>query len=417
MLDRRITISKIVHSPAIGGTFVLYWRCKNSTGDWNLISDNVQVNPDGTLITPVTVDYSSAECTEGITIEAAPSCGVAFYPEDINITTTTTTTTSTTTTTTIPSLPPDCAVIIGVNGTVQGTAPTTTTTTTTSSTTTTTTCACDTGYTAKPDGSGCVKEETCSGCLTTIHSGYCFAPSVLSNNYAIYGTKLYNAGYTTQLVGAYTLLSTVPEWLNTSGTLTGPFNRRGIWVDTDCDGVKDPLTAGSHIEITIPIIISEPKTVYIGIGGDNTFKVVLNNEVGSTTIVSVTSTSPAGGNTNPPTENFRYWHLFPVNLLAGTNYLNFSAVGDGSTNDAFAAAIYDNTSAELSAATDDSQLNILFDTADLVGTSLDIATCSSGWFLDTSGGAGSYTCKRVLTLNCGELAPTTTSTTTTTTSP
>jgi hypothetical protein len=123
--------------------------------------------------------------------------------------------------------------------------------------------------------------------------------------------------------------------------------------------------------------------------GDNQFRLDVNG---------VTKVDKTTGS-----ENFNLYHLIPIVLGPGTNYLVFRAIGDGTTSDMFAAAIYDNTSAQLSAATSDTQLNIIFDTADLVGETLQIGTCPSGWFLDTSGGAGAYKCKRFVTAPCSPI--------------
>jgi len=257
---------------------------------------------------------------------------------------------------------------------------------------------CPDGYTLSPDESYCYQINT--DAPTIIQSGICLAISQLATQYSGSGTLLYDPGYSTALVGTSSLITTQPQWREQTSTVLGPMNRNGVWVDTDCNGTKDPLTAGQVLQITIPITTATAKTVYVGIGGDNTFRL----DVNGTTIVD--RDSSYGG------DNFNYWHLFPVDIDSGDNYFNFRAVGDGTTNDSFAAVIYDNTDTELSSATSDGQLNILFRTQDLVGEVIDIATCASGYFLDTAGGSGAYQCIQVLTT-----APIECTTTTTTTLP
>lgn len=237
---------------------------------------------------------------------------------------------------------------------------------------------CPDGYTLAPDESYCYQILDTSP--TIIQSDICLTASTLVSQYSTAGTRLYAPGYGTDLSGSFTTLTTQPQWREISGNIVGPMNRSSVWVDTDCNGVKDPLTAGQVLQITIPVVSSVAKTIYVGIGGDNTFRL----DVNGVTIVD-RDASYLGF-------NFNYWHVFPVNINSGTNYFNFRAVGDGSTNDSFAAVGYDNTQTELTSATSDGDLNIIFQTQDYRGVHIDIATCPGGYFLDTSGGQGNYNC-------------------------
>lgn len=242
---------------------------------------------------------------------------------------------------------------------------------------------CPATYTLSLDGTYCYKIQTTAP--TILQNNICLAPSKLATTYSGTGTRLYSPGYTTALVGTYTSLSTTPQWKEPPGNIIGPMNRDGVWVDTDCSGTKDALTAGQTLIITIPITTTNAKTVHVGMGGDNTFRV----DVNGTTIVDRDSSY---GNLN-----FYYWHIVPVDILAGTTYFTFKWIGDGSVNDSAAAVIYNNTAAELAAATSDATLDLLFRTSTYIGTHIDIATCPSTYFLDTTGGSGSYICKKVTT--------------------
>lgn len=253
---------------------------------------------------------------------------------------------------------------------------------------------CPEGYTLSSDSTYCYQENTTEP--TILETDYCLAVSQLSTQYTINGTCFYDAGYTDKLVGAFTLVTTTPQWREAS-SVVGPMNREGVWVDSDCNGAKDPLTAGQVLNITFPITTTSPTTLYVGIAGDNAFKLQING----VTIVDCTLAFPAQG--GPAGANFNFWHVFPVVIGAGTNYFSFSGVGDGSVNDSFAAVVYDNSLAELTAATDDSQLNILFKTSNLVGDPIEIAECPTGYFLDTSEGPGAYVCRQILlesTITC-----------------
>lgn len=273
---------------------------------------------------------------------------------------------------------------------------------------------CPDGYTISPDGTYCSIEATEPPSI--VQSNICLAPSQLAGQYSSTGTFLMNAGYDVNLNGSYTALTTT-YWKEAPASVSGPMNREAVWVDTDCNGTKDALTAGQTLQITFPYYTAVAKTVYIGIGGDNTFKVNVNGvDVACAGINSVpiggTPTCPtAGGFGASVSANFNIFWLFPVALQSGTNYITISGVGDGSTNDALGAVIYDNTAAELAAATSDGDLNILMQTSTYIGEHIDIATCNvdGGFFLDTSGGQGNYICRRVTIttpVDCGGPPPT-----------
>lgn len=254
---------------------------------------------------------------------------------------------------------------------------------------------CPDGYTLSPDGSYCFLEDDLPPSI--VQSNICLAPSPLAGQYSSSGTALMDVGYDETLNGSFTLLTT-GYWKEAPASVTGPMNREAVWVDTNCDGTKDALTLGQKLQITFPYTLPAAKTVYIGIGGDNTFQV----DVNGVTVACVGTGSPLGptatcnpANSQSSTANFNFWWLFPVNLNSGTNYITFSGIGDGSTNDALAAVIYDNTRAELVAATSDGDLNIIMQTSDYIGEHIDIATCTAGYFLDTSLGQGSYLCKKI----------------------
>src|SRR6266498_4369359 len=110
---------------------------------------------------------------------------------------------------------------------------------------------CPATYTLSPDESYCYKEETTAP--TVVTSDICLASSQLAGQYSSAGTKRYNTGYNSDLTsGTYTLL-TSSYWKEAVASVTGPMNREAVWVDTDCNGTKDPLTAGAVLQITIPI--------------------------------------------------------------------------------------------------------------------------------------------------------------------
>jgi hypothetical protein len=257
----------------------------------------------------------------------------------------------------------------------------------------TTNCICPENYTSSPDGSYCYQVLTTAPNITT--SNVCFAPVTNFENYSIYGTRVYNPGLSLGDISRDISRSTVnipggdldavfetPYWKS-------PMNNAGIWLDSDCDGNVDPLTANSVATISWSYINpGGAKQVYIGIGADNQFILQVNNN----TIAQTTSTDSS--------ENFRNWHLIPITFINGYNTINVMATGDGTTNDCIAFIVYDNNIGQLQQASDDSQLIILFSTASLRNTRWNVATCQPGYDLDTSGGIDNYICRRTLTVGC-----------------
>lgn len=245
---------------------------------------------------------------------------------------------------------------------------------------------CLAGYTLSDDKSFCFKDETMEPEIT--QNNYCMAKTNISE-YAQVGTRIYNPGFTPSNVENYVMPPseiyavkyTAVQWKSTTGS-DGPMNRAAIWVDSDCNGSPNGLTAGAQTTVAAAIFnAGVSRTIFVGVGGDNNYKLIVNGEIVVETVV--------GG-----TVNFALWHIFPVTIMSGTNLINVVGTGDGSVNDAIAMTIYDNTALEISTATTDANLNILFTTLSLVGEPVDIATCPAGWSLDTSGGQGNYICRR-----------------------
>lgn len=248
---------------------------------------------------------------------------------------------------------------------------------------------CPTGYTLSMDGTYCFKNETMAPTITS--SSYCLAVS-RRVEYAQLGTRIYNPGFANTSIHSdtpppadiYATMLNVPQWRGNDGT-NGPMNRDDVWIDSNCDGTKDDLAAGQQVTLAFAYTnVGAARTVYVGLGGDNEFVLKVNGTV----IADASGTYPA---------HFKYWHIFPVTILSGTNYFNVVATGDGSVDDSVAMVIYDNTAAQIQAAMSDAALTILFRTSTLVGGTVDVATCNAGWSLDTTGGPGSYICRRTLT--------------------
>lgn len=261
------------------------------------------------------------------------------------------------------------------------------------------------GYVEAPSGLECQLTDEVEPDIT--NSGYCLATSQ-NTAYTNYCSRIYTPSYVDADFAAnfalyppfgggsnpaiYAQMNLEGYWCNavSPDTTKGPLNREGVWIDSDCNGTKDPLGAG--VQTTLSYTYNNPgpaKTIYVGVGADNQWQVVVNG--------TQVADSLTGGD-----YQFKIWHIIPINVVTGPNFINVIGTGDGSVNDAMGMVVYDNTDAEIAAATSDLDLNIPFASHTLRGTSFDVATCPSGYSLDTSGGAGNYTCTRTLYAACNQ---------------
>jgi hypothetical protein len=249
---------------------------------------------------------------------------------------------------------------------------------------------CPAGYTLSQDGTFCFQEQTQPPTIT--QTNYCIAPVDL-NVWTDSGSRVYNPGHNTQLdwltpASQYTALNNVPQWQSTGNNPpVGPMNRSSVWIDSDCNGVVDPLANGTQVTVAWAYNNTGPaRTIYIGVAGDNQFELRVNNNLVAEELFGSSAA-------------FKIFHIVPVQIQNGINYFSIIGTGDGSVGDGVSMVVYDNTAAQIIAATNDTQLNILFNSKNLVGQTIDIATCPAGWNLDTSGGAGNYICRRIITTN------------------
>jgi hypothetical protein len=210
------------------------------------------------------------------------------------------------------------------------------------------------------------------------------------------GAKVYSPGYDATGNGTNTILATPHFWVNGnaqwdpgSRNLTDSrMNAAGIWVQGGMSGgVWTPTN--EYIGFSRKLTVATARTVYIMMCADNDFKFSLNGTV-------LVDTHPNVGNiAGGP--NFNFANIYPVALRAGDNYVEMYAQNLGSVA-GFAAEIYDVTLSQLLSATNESQLNIIFSTKDIVGEPFDLGitvgySCPDGWSLDTTGGV--YTCVHI----------------------
>jgi hypothetical protein len=267
-------------------------------------------------------------------------------------------------------------------------------------------CNCPADYVVSPGGKSCEKVTMIPATVTS--SGFCLAAST-NGAYGNFGARIYNYGFneSTLFLPMGTVAPTIfadmtsGYWANPSNTPTNaPMNRSGVWIDSDCNGTKDGLLEGT--KTTLAYMYNNTglaRTVYIGVGGDNSFDVVVNGH-------KIVDTYNHGGDNY----QFKVWHILPVPMVVGVNYFNVVAAGDGTVNDAMAMIIYDSPPATIRDAGADLDMTILFDSKSLLnppGQKYDIATCPPNYSMDVSGGTGNYKCisKEVAPCNTDVVAP------------
>jgi hypothetical protein len=160
------------------------------------------------------------------------------------------------------------------------------------------------------------------------------------------------SGYTNFGGGDFVNLPSIPLWENTSvaDSIKGPLNRCGVW--TCNTGACPPFSV--WIGFSQCLDIEETKTYYIGIGGDNEFKLVLDG----ITIVNTRLSNAYwyGLGQNRP---FQRWNIYPITINSGSHILELYGWNDGSIG-TMGCEIYDNTLSELNSATVYSDLDVLF---------------------------------------------------------
>lgn len=254
---------------------------------------------------------------------------------------------------------------------------------------------CPSGYVLSPDGTYCYKVETVEAIPPPSFDTLVAKSSV---QYTTCGSYIYDAGYNSNGTGTSTQITPVNTfWVNGAGlcanntTVDGVLNRCGVWASTTSNN--------QDIGFGVCINIEESKIYYIGIGCDNYGVIKIDG-------VAIITQNEAAINAQYGLgccACFSVWHIYPVELTAGIHFIelfghNISLIA------ALGAEIYDNTAAELIAATSYGDLNLIFSTKDYVGEQVQIGsggyTCPSGYSLATC--ESPIVCKRILTADVVE---------------
>lgn len=237
---------------------------------------------------------------------------------------------------------------------------------------------CPIGYDLSPDSSYCFFEEEIAATPPTASEVTITATDV---DYSTCGSYIYDPGYSLNGTGSSTQINTaISFWVNGAGlcasnvTNAGPLNRTGLWATT----TMDDQTIGFAVCLTL----AETKTYYIGMGCDNLGIVKLDG-------VEIIHQDPTALGVQygiGVTATFKVWHIYPVELSAGNHILELIGYNDTGIA-AFGMEIYDNTAAEIAAATGYGDLNMIFTSTDYIGQPVQLGSngigysCPSGYSL------------------------------------
>jgi hypothetical protein len=188
------------------------------------------------------------------------------------------------------------------------------------------------------------------------------------------------------------------------GSLTiGRLNYCGVWPSTTVP--YNPVD--QWIGFTACFNLASPETFYVGIGGEDFFRIKVNGQI------VVQSNSSSSVAYSPVNYSVATWSVFPITLQTGDNYIELQGYNDNGTNALFGAEIYSGSFATISAATTLSQITAqtVFTTADYVGQPIPNVgssgfTCDNGYVLDTC--QSPVRCKKVTRVSCVNSTTTTT---------
>jgi hypothetical protein len=173
----------------------------------------------------------------------------------------------------------------------------------------------------------------------------------------------------------YQAVMTTNYWRNNLLS-QGPVNRHAIWANDGIGGSDFPENIWIGFSRCINIA-SQGREYYVGLAGDNNFRLRLNGE-------TILNTKQTGGSLNGTQATFFYWHIYPIYIPAGNNTLELTGWNTG-LEGALACVIYNDMPSQLINATSNSDLTILFDSKTV--TAIDIVQTEAGVYQSKG-----YTC-------------------------
>ncbi len=231
---------------------------------------------------------------------------------------------------------------------------------------------CQPGYTLSGDESYCYLTSIVAA---TPPSAPQNTVSQTNGNYSVDGTYIYAPGYATDGTGASSQISLSNGFWNNVGadTTDGPLNRSGLWV----------ASPGANQQIGYSVCLDLPvdATYLIGIGTDN-YGII--NVDGNNIVTQNPTTLAAQYNAMYPGigdfVTFRIFHVYPVDLLAGTHVLELIGY-NVSGPAALGAEVYNMSAAALAAATSYAGMGagLIFSSKDYIGMPVQLGTSGIGY--------------------------------------
>lgn len=216
------------------------------------------------------------------------------------------------------------------------------------------TCPPDGSWSADSDGAWYKTETTTP---TANPSGYTTVARG-NNVYASIGTRIFETDYSTN-----TLVTTSVVWRRTIAT-NGPMNRSALWTSISSVSPANDLPLGMWLGFSHCLTgLTVGKTYYVGLEADNDYRLIVD---GKQLMADLT------GDTH-----FQTWKVYPVVAKKTTMLISMEAMNQALVA-AFGCEIYDNTKAQLLAATSMADLNIIFTSASKRGGYFDIGGNSGG---------------------------------------
>ena len=205
-------------------------------------------------------------------------------------------------------------------------------------------------------------------------------------SYGISGTAVYSS-FNANGTGVYTMIDPANLfWKNNYDTnnltIDGPLNRCAFWGSNG----DDPIN--TWVGITFPVDVPVAKTYYIGVGADNRARI----RIGCDAIMTFDEDAMAAQAGTDVQITFKRWHIYPVTLQKGINYITLEGFNVGQEG-AFGAEIYDNTFEELNVAHSYGDINTLFSTRSLYGKMTDSFNYTCPDCLVPSFVDGQYVCQ------------------------
>jgi uncharacterized protein YegL len=157
--------------------------------------------------------------------------------------------------------------------------------------------------------------------------------------YSIDGTNFYEPTFDKYGTGTVKVSVNTPNvWANNPiNASNGPLNRCGIWTtESSSGGNREPLNTWIGFSVCLDTIKND-KVFWVGIAGDNNFKLILDG-------VEILNTLEDSKFISPPLDGtpfaFKTWHVYPIKITKGSHILELYGLNK-SLIATFGCEIYD----------------------------------------------------------------------------